>query len=694
MSEHTLDADARRAAETAEAPAATPSAGPARRRPTRRSRSANVQTPNAAAQTTLEAPRPQPETPEAPQATEAPAPVAEPSAEAAPERTAGGRSRRSHGGTSRRGRNNRRPGAELVIPAASTKAAEQPTDTPPAGATDTPTPGTTAAAAQPNADEAPAAATEASVQPATVPVLSEPQAAETATPAQPAAAGQVPAATAAPQPGGRRYRFDRRPRAETTGYAPAEVRPERLSGLLVTPETQNGENENETAQADAEQITTQDRASEVLDELPSLTLAEALGLTDAQQNEAEAETPQATVTESRQDQAQAEATEHPTDETTESAQEEPTENELIADAAEAGSGSSRRRRRRRRATSPLGQTESAADEQDGEGRLGTAATREPEFYADTAAAHESENGYAATYADYGDPYAGYGQSTRERTRGRDRDRDDDRYEPEPQQAWDIADAQRQIQRPESPFSSPEPSFARGFGPQPSGVAGPARETYPRTGRTDRGTDAPPISANQLGNVITQAIARQTDRLLSELRHTQAPPSMTVMFPPFPSTERVGVFVDVANLLYSARSMHISIDFGRLLDFLRGNRRLVRAQAYAPTNPDPRAEQQFLSAVKGVGFRITTKNYKTFASGAKKADMDLDLCMDIVKMVDARAIDTLVLVSGDSDFLPLLEYCSDRGIRVEVAAFDDAAAMILRQSCDLFINLSLVDDIRV
>src|SRR5258708_32253906 len=68
-------------------------------------------------------------------------------------------------------------------------------------------------------------------------------------------------------------------------------------------------------------------------------------------------------------------------------------------------------------------------------------------------------------------------------------------------------------------------------------------------------------------------------------------------------------------------------------------------------------------------------------------------MDIVRLVGAGALDTVSLVSGDSDFLPLLEYCSDHGVRVEVAAFEDSAAMILRQSCDVFINLSLVDDIR-
>ena len=267
-------------------------------------------------------------------------------------------------------------------------------------------------------------------------------------------------------------------------------------------------------------------------------------------------------------------------------------------------------------------------------------------------------------------------------------------EPPDQPSWDISSAQQYIRREDSPFGAPAPSFARGFGPQPHGVANPTRDLYTaRPARTERGTDTPPMSPNQLANMVSSSISQQTDRLLTEMRYQQHPPTMTVMFPPLPSTERVGIFVDVANLLYSARSLRINIDFGRLLEFLRGNRRLIRAHAYAPTNPDPGADQSFLVAVKGMGYRITTKNYKTFASGAKKADMDLDLCMDIVRLVDSGALDTVVLVSGDSDFLPLLEYCSDHGVRVEAAAFDDSAAMILRQSCDLFINLTVATDIR-
>jgi uncharacterized LabA/DUF88 family protein len=246
-----------------------------------------------------------------------------------------------------------------------------------------------------------------------------------------------------------------------------------------------------------------------------------------------------------------------------------------------------------------------------------------------------------------------------------------------------------------PFMGPEPSPARG-----SILTRDGRTMRAETQRTPiypsrtGGESASVNSIQQLASVLSQSIQMQTDRMVAELRRAnQAPTNVSVSIPPFPSTERVGVFVDVANLLYSARTMRISIDFGKLLDFLRGNRRLVRAHAYCPTSPQAGDEQMFLQAVKGLGYRITTKNYKTFASGAKKADLDLDLCMDVVRLVEGRAVDCIVLVSGDSDFMPMLDYCSDHGVRVEVAAFDEAMSATLRQSCDLFINLSMLEDIR-
>lgn len=248
-----------------------------------------------------------------------------------------------------------------------------------------------------------------------------------------------------------------------------------------------------------------------------------------------------------------------------------------------------------------------------------------------------------------------------------------------------------------PFMGPEPSPARGSNFAPAPVRHPRNEALRNSTAHARHGESPTLSVasvNHMANVVSQAMQTQTDRMVAELRRAnQVPTNVSVSLPPFPSTERVGVFVDVANLLYSARTLRMTVDFGKLLDFLRGNRRLVRAQAYCPTSPQPGDDQMFLQAVKGLGYRITTKNYKTFSSGAKKADLDLDLCMDVVRLVDGKAVDCIVLVSGDSDFMPMLDYCSDHGVRVEVAAFDESMSATLRQSCDLFVNLSMLEEIR-
>ncbi|HEV8194503.1 MAG TPA: NYN domain-containing protein [Ktedonobacterales bacterium] len=653
---------------------------PSRRRPSARLvEPAAVETPTGAP----EAATAQPAADDAPAVQEAAAPAASPTA-AKPRSSSRGR----RGGARRRSGDHEASASADAAMSAVGDETTPPPDAPEAGAPGTPVeslpipasedapaaiPAQTDAAAAAVADfvaslgagATPAKTSSATEEPFLVPTLTKPSQ------RAPADVATSPAEAPAPSAPVRRYRFDRPARPETSGAAAPFARPERLSGprsVTESPEYASATASEETPQAVSE---ASPEPSAILPAPEPITPDQA---EDVSQEPVSIELPQAST-----------AVSNDTEATETEASEEMTSDR----GAEVEGPATRRRRRRRRGSGNGLQVADAAESDDEEDSpaappRAAAPRRGPEPYTDLstpeAPGSAARNGYGP-YDDYEQPYAPYMPATRDRAPQQDR------------QDWNIGSAYQQMNQPTSPFGAPEPSFARGFGPQPSGVAGPAREVYPRTGRPERGIDAPPMSANQLGAIITQAISRQTDRLLAELRHQQQPPSMTVMLPTSASTERVGVFVDVANLLYSARSLHVSVDFGQLLDFLRGNRRLVRAHAYAPTNPEPQAEQQFLSAVKGLGYRITTKNYKTFASGAKKADLDLDMCMDIVRLVDASAVDTIVLVSGDSDFLPLLEYCSDRGVRVEVAAFEDAAAQILRQSCDLFINLSMVDEIR-
>ncbi|HEX9036973.1 MAG TPA: NYN domain-containing protein, partial [Ktedonobacterales bacterium] len=510
-----------------------------------------------------------------------------------------------------------------------------------------------AAPAAPPVAEAPAAVS--------APVVEEP-----ATPEPEVVAEPEPVVTEAT----RRYRFDRTRAGVSVAAAP---RPERLSvtpGELYTTPARGEPSEPETPLdlPSLEELTERVRAAEPERALPELPVVEP----------AVSESEPSAGDESAEPEA-AEAT--PVGEEGEAAEEEP------------GIAGGRRRRRRRRgsalrngahtedAEADTEATEGSAEESYDVGRPYSADQEAPETL--------GQDVYVEPEPESERP-AGRGRFSRGVYGGRP-----ERQTPaEP--GWGAEPARPAAMAEPTPYSGPEPSFARGFGPAPRGVATPLREAYPRPGRVERGLErATPDTAStaQLGLIIRDAINAQTDRLLNELRRQQTPPALTFSLPAMPSSERVGVFVDVANLFYSARALRVNIDFGQLLDFLRGNRRLARAHAYAPTNPEPGADQAFLSAVKGLGYRITTKNYKTFSSGAKKADLDLDLCMDIVRLVDAKALDTVVLVSGDSDFLPLLDYCGDHGVRVEVAAFDDSASMILRQSCDLFINLSLVEAIR-
>lgn len=151
-------------------------------------------------------------------------------------------------------------------------------------------------------------------------------------------------------------------------------------------------------------------------------------------------------------------------------------------------------------------------------------------------------------------------------------------------------------------------------------------------------------------------------------------------------QRVGVFVDVANMYHSAKNMYNSrVNFKEILKTAVAGRKLIRANAYVVKSPN-QDEQHFLEALSKQGFDLKIKDLQIYQSGAKKADWDVGLTIDAVKMSDK--LDAIVVVSGDGDYIPLLHYLREnKGCLVEVMAFGETASSKLRDEADDFVDLS-------
>ncbi len=150
-------------------------------------------------------------------------------------------------------------------------------------------------------------------------------------------------------------------------------------------------------------------------------------------------------------------------------------------------------------------------------------------------------------------------------------------------------------------------------------------------------------------------------------------------------QRVGVFVDVQNMYYSARALYNQkVNFKNLLKEAVGNRQLVRAFAYGITTEEAH-EGDFHSALADQGFEVKTKPLQSFAGGQKKGDWDVGIAMDVLRL--EPKIDVAVLVSGDGDFIPLLDFSKERGMRMEVMGFRESTSSALIEAADKFTDLS-------
>lgn len=150
-------------------------------------------------------------------------------------------------------------------------------------------------------------------------------------------------------------------------------------------------------------------------------------------------------------------------------------------------------------------------------------------------------------------------------------------------------------------------------------------------------------------------------------------------------QRVGMFIDTQNLYHCAKNLYRArVNFGAILKEAVANRTLVRAVAYVVTT-ESGEEKNFLEALGKVGIEIKTKGLQIFVGGVKKADWDVGLAIDAVKL--APRLDAVIIASGDGDFVPLVEYLKiHSGNQVEVVAFGKSTSSKLKEVADDFLDL--------
>jgi len=153
--------------------------------------------------------------------------------------------------------------------------------------------------------------------------------------------------------------------------------------------------------------------------------------------------------------------------------------------------------------------------------------------------------------------------------------------------------------------------------------------------------------------------------------------------------RVAVFIDGNNLFHAARFHNIDIDYNRLLRVLLGDGRLLRAFFYTGVDVGAERQQGFLLWMRRNGFRVIQKELKTFYDGSRKANLDVEIAVDMLSL--AGRYDTAILVSGDEDFVYAVNAVAYKGCRVEVAGFRSNTAPKLIDVADYFIDLGEIAD---
>ncbi|MDJ0714737.1 MAG: NYN domain-containing protein [Prochloraceae cyanobacterium] len=148
--------------------------------------------------------------------------------------------------------------------------------------------------------------------------------------------------------------------------------------------------------------------------------------------------------------------------------------------------------------------------------------------------------------------------------------------------------------------------------------------------------------------------------------------------------RVAIFIDGANLFYAALQLGIEINYTKLLRYLTSGAKLLRAFFYTGVDPSNEKQQSFLLWMRRNGYRVVTKELTQLPDGSKKADLDVEIAVDMMTLVGCY--DTAILVSGDGDLSYAVNAVSYQGVRVEVVSLRSMTSDSLINFADSYIDL--------
>ncbi|MEN9208347.1 MAG: NYN domain-containing protein [Gloeomargarita sp. GMQP_bins_14] len=153
--------------------------------------------------------------------------------------------------------------------------------------------------------------------------------------------------------------------------------------------------------------------------------------------------------------------------------------------------------------------------------------------------------------------------------------------------------------------------------------------------------------------------------------------------------RIAIFIDGSNLFYAALQLGIEIDYSKLLCYLTAGSRLLRAFFYTGVDPTNEKQQGFLLWMRRNGYRVVCKELVQLPDGSKKANLDVEIAVDMLSLVGSY--DTAILVSGDGDLAYAVDAVSYRGVRVEVVSLRSMTSDNLINVADRYIDLETIRD---